>query len=61
VMRRLSQHYGEKDFGAISYLSTHPPSVERVEAAERAAGLAPGDPAATPSPVAPAANMPPKD
>lgn len=38
VMRRLSQHYGEKDFGTVSYLSTHPPSAERVQAAERAAG-----------------------
>ncbi|TNJ33840.1 M48 family metallopeptidase [Arenimonas terrae] len=51
AMRRLSAHYGERDFGAISYLSTHPPSAERVEAAERAAGLAPGDPAAMPAPV----------
>jgi Zn-dependent protease with chaperone function len=58
VMRRLSQHYGEKDFGAVSYLSTHPPSAERVEAAERAAGLAPGDPAAMPAAVEGAADKP---
>lgn len=50
VMRRLSEHYGEKDVGAVSYLSTHPPSAERVEAAERSAGLAPGDPLAIPVP-----------
>ncbi|WP_146908328.1 M48 family metallopeptidase [Arenimonas daejeonensis] len=37
VMRRLSKHYGEKDFGAVSYLSTHPPSAERIAAAEQAA------------------------
>lgn len=41
VMRRLSQHYGEKDFGAVSYLSTHPPSDERIEAAEQAAKAPP--------------------
>ena len=53
VMRRLTLHYGQKEFGAVSYLSTHPPGDERVEAAERAAGLAPGDPAAMPVPLAP--------
>lgn len=37
VMRRLSKHYGEKDFGAVSYLSTHPPSAERIDAADAAA------------------------
>lgn len=60
VMRRLSDHYGEKDFGAVSYLSTHPPSAERVRAAEQAAGLAPGDPAAMPAPVPAAGVKPPK-
>lgn len=38
AMSRLSKHYGEKDMGAVSYLSTHPASAERIEAAERAAG-----------------------
>lgn len=40
VMRRLSRHYDEKDLGAVSYLSTHPPSAERIEAAEQAAKAA---------------------
>ena len=37
VMSRLSRHYDEQDRGAISYLSTHPASAERIEAARRAA------------------------
>ena len=37
AMSRLSKHYGEKDMGAVSYLSTHPASAERIEAARRAA------------------------
>ncbi len=37
VMTRLSEHHGEKDMGAITYLSTHPASAERIEAAKRAA------------------------
>ncbi|MFY2763389.1 M48 family metallopeptidase [Arenimonas sp. MALMAid1274] len=37
VMERLSRHHGEKDMGAISYLSSHPASAERIEAARRAA------------------------
>jgi Zn-dependent protease with chaperone function len=37
VMARLAKHYGEQDMGAISYLSTHPASAERIEAAKRAA------------------------
>jgi len=37
VMARLSKHHGEQDMGAISYLSTHPASAERIEAARRAA------------------------
>lgn len=38
AMSRLANHYGEQDMGAISYLSTHPASAERIEAARRAAG-----------------------
>lgn len=38
VMARLAKHHGEQDLGAISYLSTHPASAERIEAAKRAAG-----------------------
>jgi len=37
AMSRLSSHYGEQDQGAVSYLSTHPASAERIEAARRAA------------------------
>lgn len=37
VMKRLSEHHGEKDEGPMSYLSTHPVSAERIEAANRAA------------------------
>ena len=37
VMSRLSRHHDEQDSGAISYLSTHPASAERIEAARRAA------------------------
>jgi Zn-dependent protease with chaperone function len=38
VMARLSRHYGESSSsGAVSYLSTHPASAERIEAANRAA------------------------
>ena len=37
AMSRLSRHYGEQDMGAIGYLSTHPASAERIEAARRAA------------------------
>lgn len=37
AMSRLSAHYGEKDQGAVTYLSTHPASAERIEAANRAA------------------------
>lgn len=37
VMTRLSEFHGEKQMGAISYLSTHPASAERIEAAKRAA------------------------
>ncbi|MCX7033414.1 MAG: M48 family metallopeptidase [Arenimonas sp.] len=37
VMERLAKHHGEQDMGAVSYLSTHPASAERIEAARRAA------------------------
>lgn len=37
VMARLASHHGEQDMGAVSYLSTHPASAERIEAAKRAA------------------------
>jgi Zn-dependent protease with chaperone function len=36
IMRRLSDYHGERDFGPVSYLSTHPPSRERIDAAARA-------------------------
>ncbi len=36
IMQRLSDHHGGQDIGPVSYLSTHPPSGERVEAARRA-------------------------
>lgn len=37
VMGRLSKHYGESSDGAFTYLSTHPATAERIEAANRAA------------------------
>ncbi|MBW8368308.1 MAG: M48 family metallopeptidase [Arenimonas sp.] len=37
AMSRLSRHHGEQDLGAVSYLSTHPASAQRIEAANRAA------------------------
>ena len=37
AMSRLSEHYGERDRGAVGYVSTHPASAERIEAARRAA------------------------
>lgn len=37
MMDRLSKHHGESDLGPISYLSSHPASAERIEAANRAA------------------------
>jgi Zn-dependent protease with chaperone function len=40
IMRRLSDYHGERDFGPVSYLSTHPPSRARIEAAA-GAGEAP--------------------
>jgi Zn-dependent protease with chaperone function len=36
VMSRLSKHYGESASGPVSYLSTHPASAERIEAAKAA-------------------------
>lgn len=38
IMKRLSDHHGEQDMGPVSYLSTHPASQERIDAANRAAG-----------------------
>jgi Zn-dependent protease with chaperone function len=37
IMRRLADHHGDADAGPIGYLSTHPPSAERIRAAEDAA------------------------
>jgi Zn-dependent protease with chaperone function len=37
ILRRLSQKHGIDDSGAIGYVSTHPPSRERIARAERAA------------------------
>lgn len=37
VMQRLADHYGNRDFGPVSYLSTHPPSEDRIRAAREAA------------------------
>lgn len=39
ILKRLSQQQKIDDSGAIGYLSTHPPSRERIERAERAAKL----------------------
>jgi predicted Zn-dependent protease len=38
VMLRLSRHHGNTKSGPTSYLSTHPSSAERIEAARKAAG-----------------------
>ena len=37
IMRRLAEHHGDAGDGPVSYLSTHPPSEERIRAAEAAA------------------------
>ncbi len=37
IMRRLSERAPASDAGPLGYLSTHPPTPERIEAAERAA------------------------
>jgi Zn-dependent protease with chaperone function len=38
IMKRLSDaHGGDRDTGPVGYLSTHPPSAERIDAARRAA------------------------
>ena len=36
IMRRLADHHGDAGEGPVSYLSTHPPSEERIRAAESA-------------------------
>lgn len=41
IMSRLSEHHGEGDLGVVGYLSSHPPSAERIEAAREAAGTPP--------------------
>lgn len=38
IMGRLSNAVGERKLPVVGYLSTHPPSDERIEAAKRAAG-----------------------
>jgi predicted Zn-dependent protease len=37
IMKRLSDSHGERDMGAVGYVSSHPPSQERIDAARRAA------------------------
>ena len=37
IMARLSKHHGVDETGVVGYLSSHPPSAERIEAARRAA------------------------
>ena len=41
IMQRLADHHGDAAHEPVSYLSTHPPSRERIDAARDAAGGAP--------------------